>query len=118
MRRSAAFGEGSARRARATLTRVVRRPRQEENRGALYSAALNGETEDVQRYISMGVDVDWQNPKWVRLCSKERSSQRETTSLDTTHTRGGADAVPLPAARAVGRKMTSSTIRAAIRTTL
>ena len=88
-----------------------------ENREALYNAAKDGKTEDVQRYISMGVDVDGHKDS-VRLCSKERSSQRETTSLDTTHTRGGADAVPLPAARALGRKMTSSTIRAAIRATL
>ena len=88
------------------------------NRKALYYAAAGGKTKDVRRYIRMGVDVDWQNPDRVRLCSKERSSQRETTSLDTTHTRGRADAVPLPAARALGRKMTSSTIRAAIRTTL
>ena len=80
-------------------------------------AAYDGKTEDVQRYISMGVDVDGYKDG-VRLCSKERSSQRETTSLDTTHTRGGADAAPLPAARALGRKMTSSTIRAAIRATL
>ena len=84
---------------------------------ALFVAAASGKTEDVQRYISMGVDVDGHKGV-VRLCSKERSSQRETTSLDTTHTRGGADAVPLPAARALGRKMTSSTIRAAIRRTL
>ena len=35
----------------------------------------------------MGVDVDGYKDG-VRLCSKERSSQRETTSLDTTHTRG------------------------------
>ena len=85
---------------------------------ALWWAACDGKTEDVQRYIFMGVDVDGYKHPRVRLCSKERSSQRETTSLDTTHTRGGADAVPLPAARALGRKMTSSTIRAAIRSTL
>ena len=84
---------------------------------ALFDAARDGKTEDVQRYISMGVDVDGYKTS-VRLCSKERSSQRETTSLDTTHTRGRADAVPLPAARALGRKMTSSTLRAAIRRTL
>ena len=29
-----------------------------ENREALYNAAKDGKTEDVQRYISMGVDVD------------------------------------------------------------
>ena len=89
-----------------------------ENREALYNAAKDGKTEDVQRYISMGVDVDGHKDSVVSVSSKERSSQRETTSLDTTHTRGRADAVPLPAARALGRKMTSSTIRAAIRRTL
>ena len=65
--RSAAFGEGSARRARATLTRVVRHPWQEENREALWKAAYNGKTEEVRRYIGMGVDVDWKNPDKVSL---------------------------------------------------
>ena len=112
-------GERAARARDADARRPppARPPGQEKNRKALLKAADTGKTEDVQRYISMGVDVDGHKHS-VRLCSKERSSQRETTSLDTTHTRGGADAVPLPAARALGRKMTSSTIRAAIRATL
>ena len=56
---SAAFGEGRARRARATLTRVVRHPppRQGENREAP-TVAWDGKTRTPSVYISMGVDGD------------------------------------------------------------
>ena len=52
-------------------------PRQEENRKALWEAARDGKTEDVQRYIGMGVDVDWRDG--VRVCA--RDDEREQPSV-------------------------------------
>ena len=61
-------------------TRVVRHPpRQRENCEALYKAAKDGKTEDVRRYIGMGVNVDWQNPDYVRVCLEGIANEKKLT---------------------------------------
>ena len=53
-----------------------------ENREALYNAAKDGKTEDVQRYISMGVDVDGHKSPGNATALSEAASKGHVAAVE------------------------------------